>query len=402
MSQAPLLSVAGEAGRLSFIHRLMLLSVVSGTSIALGRIATQLFAIHLGANSLQIGTIIGVEQAMMMSMALPAGFMIAHFGARTSYFTASLGPMLVYLAMPFAATWQLLVVLRAMIGVCIPFRIVSMNTAFLHELPKIGKEKAGWYRGSQTIGLALIGPSLAAFVTAHYGYAAAFIASGVMFGLMGFSGLGIFPDTREETDPAAPPMRLHKEIGALLRRGVVFESCLIEHISSATTALFSTFILVLAIRELGLTRESAVSLIAFQGCTTVASLFLLSRLYVRFTRRGGYLWSLAAGVIAMLCFGLGEDYVVLAIGAVLLSLGSTSIHFQTMTQLSRNSANKSKVSGLFNLAGMSGNVLGSLGGGLISAFAPLHEVYLVWIVVLLAAAVAIVWRARNGGDDDED
>lgn len=400
MTQTSVLPVDEKPERFQLIHRLMLLSVVSGSSIALGRIATQLFAIHLGANPLQIGTIIGVEQAMMMTMALPAGFMIAHFGVRASYFTSSLGPMLVYLAMPFINTWQWLVPLRAAIGFCTPFRIVSMNTTFLRELPKVGSEKAGWYRGSQTIGLSLIGPSLAAFVTAHFGYSAAFVVSALLFGLMGVNSLRFFPDTREVPQADAPPMRLHSEVGALLRQGAVFESCLIEHISSATTSLFSTFVLVLAIREIGLSRESAVSLIAFQGVTTIASLFLLSRLYVRFSRRGGYLWSLAAGIAAMLCFGLGHSYGVLAVGAVLLSLGSTSIHFQTMTQLSRNTANKSKVSGLFNLAGMSGNVVGSLGGGFLSAIASLHQVYLIWIAALLAAALLIVWRARNGAAHD--
>jgi MFS family permease len=394
------LSLPAEQSGSSFIRRFMLLSVVSGASIALGRIATQLFAIHLGASPLQIGTIMGVEQAMMMSVAVPAGFLVSRLGVRFSYCTASLGPMLVYLLMPFAAAWQWLVVARALIGLCIPFRIVSMNTSFLRELPRIGKEKAGWYRGSQTIGLALIGPSLAAFVTAQAGYGSAFVASGLMFGIMGAASLSFFPETREAADPAAPALPFHGEIAALLRRRSIFESCVIEHVSSATTALFSTFILVLAIKELGMTRETAVSLIAFQGCTTIASLFLLNRIYVRFSRHGGYLWSLAAGVASLLCLGFAQGYIALAAGAVLLSLGSASIHFQNMTQLSRSTANKSKVSGLFNLAGMSGSVVGALGGGLLSAVVPLRNVYLLWIGALIAAALLLCWRNRGGLVDD--
>lgn len=401
MSEAAEVIDAGTSRRkLSFIHRFMLLSVVSGGSIALGRIATQLFAIHLGASSLQIGTIMAVEQAMMMSMAVPAGFLISRLGVRVSYFTASLGPMLVYLLMPFAGAWQLLALARGLIGICIPFRIVSMNTSFLRELPNIGKEKAGWYRGSQTIGLALIGPSLAALVTAHAGYGTAFVASGLMFGLMGAVSLTFFPDTREAPDTGTAPVRLHREIGALLKRRNIFESCIIEHVSSATTALFSTFILVLAIKIMGMSHERAVSLIAIQGGTTIASLFLLNRIYVRLTRHGGYLWSLCAGVAAMLCLGLGQSYAVLAVGAVLLSLGSTSIHFQNMTQLSQSPANKSKVSGLFNLAGMSGNVVGSMGGGALTAIVPLHAVYLIWIAAIATTALAITWRARKGDEND--
>ena len=384
----------------SFISRFLVLSVVSGAAIALGRIATQLFAIHLGASPLQIGVIMGVEQAMMMSVAVPAGFLVSRFGVRFSYFTASIGPMLVYLVMPFAVTWQLLAGSRALIGLCIPFRIVSMNTYFLRELPRIGREKAGWYRGSQTIGLALIGPWLAASVTGELGYGTAFVASGVMFGLMGLASLTFFPETRTASDPATPPAPFRGELAGLLRRRAIFESCIIEHVSSATIALFATFVLVLAIKELGMAGDTAVSLIAFQGCATVASLFLLNRIFVRVSRERGYVASLAAGVAGLLCLGLSTGYAGLATGAVLLSLASAAIHFQNMTQIAQSNVDKSKASGLFNLAGMSGNLVGALGGGLLSTLLALRHVYLLWIVVLTAAAAIIVWRNRHGLADD--
>lgn len=384
-------------GGVPFIYRFMMLAVVSGGSIALGRIATQLFAIHLSATPLQIGVIMAVEQGSMVAMAVPAGFLISRLGVRTAYFTASLGPMLVYALMPFAGTWQLLAAARGLIGICIPFRIVSMNTSFLRELPRIGQDKAGWYRGSQTIGISLVGPALAAWVTSHYGYGAAFLASGLMFGVMGLFSLSFFPDTRADADVGGPGVR--RQIGDLLRQRPIFESCLIEHVTSATTSLFTTFILVVAITNLGLPRPLAISLIAVQGVTTVASLFLGSRFYVRLSRRQGYLLSLISGTAALLCLGLGAAWWVLAVGAVLLSLGSTMIHFQNVTQLSKSPANKSKVSGLYNLAGMSGGVVGSLVGGLYSTIAPVQSIYPLWIGVLAAAAVVIALRSRKDEAD---
>jgi len=387
-----------RASSLVFIQRFMLLAVISGGSIALGRIATQLFAIHLGASPLQIGAIMAVEQTAMVIMALPAGFLIARLGVRVSYFTASLGPMLVYAVMPLAGAWQLLAVARGLIGICIPFRIVSMNTSFLRELPRIGPDKAGWYRGSQAIGISLVGPALAAWVTGHFGYGAAFVASGLMFGVMGAASLTFFPDTREPASDL-PRSTLRGEVGGLLKQRNIFESCLIEHVSSATTALFSTFILVVAIKSLGMPRALAVSLIAVQGCTTIASLFLGSRFYVRMSRHGGYAWALTVGVAALLCLGFGRGYPVLAAGACLLSLASTSIHFQNMTQLASNSADKSKISGLYNVAGMSGSVVGAMSGGLLSSLAAVQTIYPLWILVLLATAAVIAWRARRSPND---
>lgn len=392
---------ADRPGGLPFIYRFMMLAVVSGGSIALGRIATQLFAIHLAATSLQIGVIMAVEQAAMVTMAVPAGFLISRLGVRAAYFTASLGPMLVYAVMPFAATWQLLALARGLIGLCIPFRINSMNTSFLRELPRIGAEKAGWYRGSQTIGMALVGPGLAAWVTGHHGFGVAFVASGVMFGLMGLFSLSFFPDTRADADAdaAGAGIGIRRQLLDLLRQRAIFESCLIEHVASATTALFSTFILIVAIKTLGLPHALAVALIAIQGVTTIASLFLGSRVYVRLTRHRGYLLSLVITIASLLCLGLGGSWWALAAGASLLSLGSTMIHFQTVTQLSRNPANKSKVSGLYNLAGMSGGVVGALGGGLYSAAASVQSVFLLWILVVLAAAAVIAIRSRKGDAD---
>lgn len=381
-------AVAASPSAPGFIYRFMLLALVSGSSIALGRIATQLFAIHLGATPLQLGTIMAIEQGVMMAMAIPAGFLVSRLGVRTSYFTASLGPMLVYAAMPFAGTWGLLALARGLIGVCIPFRINSMNTSFLRELPRIGASKAGWYRGTQTLGISIVGPALAAWVTAQFGYGPAFVASGVMFGVMGLASLSFFPETREPQDDA-PKVGFLREVGQMLRKRSIFESCVTEHVSSATTSLFTTFILIVAIQRLGLPRPVAVSLLAFQGCTTAASLFVGARLYVKMSRHAGYLWSLAAGSAALLCLGFGRTYPVLAAGAVLLSLASSSLHFQNMTQLSQSSANKSKVSGLYNVAGMSGGVVGSMSGGLLSKVAPVQTIYVVWVLVLLATAAAI-------------
>ena len=51
-------------------------------------------------------------------------------------------------------------VARLLIGLCIPFRIVAMNSAFLRQLKRIGNDKAGWYRGSLTLGMGLLGPLL--------------------------------------------------------------------------------------------------------------------------------------------------------------------------------------------------------------------------------------------------
>jgi len=63
-----------------------------------------------------------------------------------------------------------------------------------------------------------------------------------------------------------------------------------------------------------------------------------------------------------------------------------------VTELSKSSADKSKISSLYNLATMSGAVGGSLGGALLSHVMRLQSIFLVWVAVLLVAAVTIAVR----------
>jgi hypothetical protein len=47
---------------------------------------------------------------------------------------------------------------------------------------------------------------------------------------------------------------------------------------------------------------------------------------------------------------------------------------------------------------MSGGVVGSMSGGLLSKVAPVQAVYPLWILVLLATAIVIAIRARGPAD----
>ena len=144
----------------AFLLNFMLLAAFSGATIGMAKIVTTLYAISIGANAMQIGIISAMEALGMVILTLPAGFVIARFGARRVYFLASLGPMLLNLAIPLFGGWLWLAFARLLIGLCIPFRIVAMNSAFLRQLKRIGNDKAGWYRGSLTLGMGLLGPLL--------------------------------------------------------------------------------------------------------------------------------------------------------------------------------------------------------------------------------------------------
>ena len=379
-----------------FIASFMFLATFSGATIGMAKIVTTLYAMHLGASPLQLGVISAMESLGMVLLTLPAGFVIARVGARRVYFLASLGPLLLNLAIPLFAHWTWLAVARLLIGLCIPFRIVAMNSAFLRHLRHIGRDKAGWYRGALTLGMGLLGPLLGNALSGG-SFTLGFVVIGLCFGSMAVYSLGFW----EHENPAETAPEIDGGIlaqsRALLGHAEVAESCLIELLSGATGALFGTFVIVLAMEVAHLSQERAVSLVMIQGLAAVLGLFSLGRLVTRAGRRLTYLAGLGLAVTGLLLLGRGQGYAWLAAGAVLLSVASALAHLVNMARMSDSPLDKSKLSGLFNLAGMLGGCTGALLGGVISHWIGTANLFLAWTpLVLLTALFCWLRHVRRG------
>ncbi|MGF7150640.1 MFS family permease [Sphingomonas zeicaulis] len=376
-----------------FLANFIALSLVSGLTIGLGKIVTTLYALQLGASSFQVGIISAMESVGMMLVTVPAGFIIARYGMRSVYFVSSLGPLLVNLLMPLSAAWLALAGGRWLIGLCIPFRIVSMNSAFLERLPSLGQAKAGWYRGTLQGGMAIVGPAAAVFLTQRLSITTSFLLVAALFGVMALFSLSFMP-TRHADVPASPGFLA--ELRLLLADANIAESCLIEFLSGATTALFTTFVILLAIALPPLTQQDGIRLMLFQGVTSVAMLFLGGSLVAQLPRRGAYGLGLALVAAAFALFGLSGGFAGLAAGAVLLSAGASIVHLVNVRVLAAIPGGKSKVAGLYNLASMTGSSVGSLAGGAVSRLVPLQSVFLLWLPVLAIGAgiVALVASRR--------
>ena len=382
----------------AFLASFMLLAAFSGATIGMAKIVTTLYAIEIGANALQLGIIAAMESLGMVLLTLPAGFVIARFGARRVYFLASLGPMLLNLLIPLFGGWLWLAAIRLLIGLCIPFRIVAMNSAFLRQLRRIGNDKAGWYRGSLTLGMGLLGPLLGNWLSGG-SFTLGFVVIGLCFGLMAVYSLGFWE--AEQVEPATVPEAgadggMLAQVLAMLGHVEIAESCLIELLSGATAALFGTFVILLAMNSAGLSQSQAVSLVMVQGLASVLGLFGLGYLVEHFGRRFAYLAGLVAAVLGLLLIGSAHGYALLAAGGVLLSTAAALVHLVNMAQLGEHPVDKSKIAGLFNLAGMLGSFSGALLGGAISQLVGLNNLFFVWIpLVLLVAAFCWLRKARR-------
>jgi MFS family permease len=384
-----------EARDWQFLGGFTTLALISGITIGLSKVVTQFFALKIGATPFQIGLIVAMESIGMVLVTVPAGFIIARFGARRVYAIASLGPLLVNLALPFASTWIALAGALLLIGLCIPFRIVSMNSTFLANLPRVGVSKAGWYRAALTGGLSLLGPALANLLVPHIAYGWNFVLIASLFGLMGFGSLFFFGDEAPPEKAALTPGHILTTARNLLRNRDVSESCLLEFTSSATGSLFSAFIIVTAGTIAGLTRADGVSIMLFQGATAVTMLFTGGGLTRGLDKWHGYAIGLISATVALFLLGTVDSFWLLGVGAIFLSIGSAIVHLINMRLLSRHPGEKSQISGLYNLASMSGSVFGAITGGLMTRFTAVQHIYLLWLPLLWLAAAGLFVISRK-------
>lgn len=396
-------ATAMEAEDRRFLASFILLSVVSGLTVGLGKIVTTLYAISLQATPFQIGVISAMESLGMVLVTVPAGFIIARYGARWVYFLSSLGPMLIYLALPFSASWLTLASARWSIGLCIPFRMIAMNSSFLERVPRFGASKAGWYRASLTGGMAIVGPILATVLSTRASIETIFFTVAALFAVMAAFSLSFMP--QRDPEASREGASLIAEVQLLIANPRVGESCFVEFVNSATNALFATFIIVLAASITGLTEQDGIRVMLLQGSAVVALLFFGGSLFARLSTAAGYGFSAACAALALLSFAFAPDFgtrgfALLGLGAVLLALGSAAVHLINVRMLVALPGGKSKVAGLFNLASMTGSSFGALAGGALTKVVPLSSVFLIWLpfLVLSGATIQLLHRRRTALD----
>jgi len=380
----------------AFLPRFLLLALLSGATGGMAKIVITLYALSLGANTLQVGIISSMEALGMLMLTLPAGFAIARFGARLVYALSSMGPMLINLLMPLYAVWWWLALGQLLIGLFIPFRIVAMNSAFLQRLAQFGAAKAGWYRGALTLGVGGLGPLLGNLFSEHGHFDWAFYLIAASFAAMGIYSLGFWEN---QADPAPAPavagQGMLRQVRALLVKPDIGQVCLVEASAGATASLFSTFVILLAL-QLGLAQTQAVSLVMIQALCAVLALFGLGHVLRRLSSAVAYALGFVLATAALLLAAFATTYWPLAIAAALLSFAASGLHWVNMVRLSQSSEDKSKLSGLFNLASMAGSFGGTLLGGGLSYLFGLEHLFLSWIPLLLGGGLLCAARHRRG------
>ena len=375
-----------QANRFAFAF--VALALTSGITIGMNKILVTLLALHLKAEPWQIGLLIGAESLSMMLMSLPAGVFISRFGSRRVYALASLGAMVLYPLIAHADHWYYAAIFLFIAGVCIPFRVVSMNTSWLEQLPRIGVSRGGWYRGTLMLGIGLLGPVAGHWASDRFGVQGTYWITSGLFAWMAVHGFLILSETREQPSSRSVSAGVRDMLGHL-KDPLVQQVCLFDGLGGLVRGFFGTFIIIIAVRQFHLSPQDGIGVMVVEGSVYVGVLLLLGALLSRLSEHQAYTLSHSSVVVGLLFLALSKDMFGLCIGAVFQAFGQAINHLVNVSRLARSGKNMGHVSGLLTMVGMGGGFAGATLGGFLSKGFLLQDIFLIWIPIWLVVCPGV-------------
>ncbi|MDD5465159.1 MAG: MFS transporter [Candidatus Omnitrophica bacterium] len=377
-----------------FILNLMLLGVFGGINMGILHIVINLYCINLGATSSQLGIIRSAQGLSVLLMVLPVGFFIDHFGARKLFMLGGWVSALVILFFPLVKSVQIIPFFTAIMGLVGSMRFTSMSSVFLTHLKGMGNGKAGWFRGSQSIGLMFLGPLLAGYLVKSLNFTMSFVLLSVFTVAIVIFAFFVFAKKSDYEkkffDPVVFSFKdIVKNLKLLLRNRTLVRASAAEGVSIMCFSCYTTFIIAMALRVFGLSQQAAVSLVAAQGLAFISTVFLGGFLLDKYPVKKLYLVSLLILALASLILGLTKEVKFLWLGAFIFGIGLGVVNVINLACLANIEGKKGKITGFFSLSTSMGIVLGSFLGGIIGDVFGIQAIFLALAPVCLIAGLIL-------------
>lgn len=349
----------------------MSLSVLVGTANGISRVCLPLFAASLHAAAWQIGIVGGLQYAGMLLLSMPLGALIDRHGSRPLFRIGATAAAAVFLLglTQVRAPWQLIGCVF-LLGLSIPFRIVPTQTEFLHLLPSLGPVKAGWNRGSHTLGMFFIGPTLGAFLIVALGFAPTFAVVGAGLLLTLLIGSRVLKSAPPGRGGDATPLRvrMREQFALMSQRPELRRTMLIDFCGQMALAYFSVFIVLVGMRSFGMSTQQAAGLITLQGALFVSTLFAGGVLLARVDEERRYMLAFVLLLAHAALLSAPPSPAWLWAGALCLGLGLGVQHLTSVNRFGTlmRELGRGKVGGMSSLAGPAGGLTGATLGGALS------------------------------------
>lgn len=378
----------------------MALAICGGVTVGVAQIAVSLQAIGLNATAAQIGLIGGLPNVGVLATVLPMGFLVDRHGPRRMFTLGALASAVGYLCMARASSADTLLVAVTVAALFLSARFVSLNTVFLDYLRGAGNARAGWYRGSHSIGMLFVGPLLGSHLVQRIGCGPTFlVVSALLLVTLALAALVLAPRGAPTTSPASPDEGVLESVWSLVRNEEVLEASIFESVAVMAMSTFTAFMPLIAVREFLLSTQEAAALIATQGAVFIAVLFSMESVLRRFGRRRFYLLSCGLAVVGLTILAAADTAVLLWSGTAFLGGGLGMLNIVNVARLSGVDVRKGRVSGVFSLFTITGAIVGPMLGGVLGkSFRP--QVVFLAFVPAFALVAHRVWaggRHRRAG-----
>ena len=382
------------------ITSFLILNIVSGTVGGAMQLVVPLYAMSLQASTVQIGLIRGISGIGMLLLVIPAGFLVDHFGSKKLFLTGSVSGTLSTLALILAKVPIAMIALMGLSGLFSSLKMTALNASFFRNLKNMGLEKAGWFKGSMSIGLTFLGPMFGAFLVKVAGFHAIFL----LLGLLTLIPMVLVLFFHNEPVKSGPMAELSEVIGKQLKEfqqlvghRALYLPLLTESLSTACFATFSTFIVVIAVKVLHLPPSAASFLMMVEGGVFIFTVFIAGPLITKMTQFQLYLLSVAVTVAGLVSLTLSITFMLIAISSVVLGLGLGLINLVTSSRIGQMEGEKGKIVALFAASVGAGISLGPMLGGVVGQYLGTQNIFLTFIpLFLLLVLLAFITEGEQG------
>lgn len=388
----------------SLLFSFLLLNIATGTVAGAMQLVVPLYAMKLQASAAEIGVIRGISGIGMLLLVIPAGFLVDHFGSRRLFLAGGLAGACLTYGLSWAARPSDIAWLLGLTGLFAALKMTALNAAFFSRLADMGLSRAGWFKGSMSIGLTFIGPLLGGFLDLQ-------LAPGQSFQVLAWMTLlpcalvyffhADAPGARS-TGGLVDSLRaqLH-DFRQLLGQRTLYLPLLIEGVSTGCFATFSAFIVVVVVQTLKLPATAASVLLTVEGGVFILTVFLAGGLITRLRPARLYLLSIGSTVLALVGLAFAQGYAAVVAFSGLLGLGLGFCNLVTSARIGQFSGNKGKIVSVFAAAVGAGISVGPMLGGVVGSFFGVAAIFLAFVPLFLLLAAACIaqerWQARQAG-----
>ena len=386
-----------EVGRKLFFS-FLLVNTLSGIVRGTTMFVVNLYAIHLGANMLELGLLRGITGFSILIAALPLGFLADQFGGRRLYLFGEISGAILNLSLLMVSSPKELIIRSGLIGLTMSFRIAAMQSTLLEQLQVIGKNKAGWLRGSNFIGMLFLGPLIGALMLKEFSYNTIFITTTIAMAAV--IVLAWRTLKKEARHAKLPELRIQfswvkhlvEQVRLMSQNRQLVSATISEGLNSACFSVFSVFVLAVALKVFDFTPQSAGRLISLGGGAFVLAVFFGGFVVEKMKFHRALLGSFGVTILGLGLLAMAQHGVILWVGAVVLGLAMGVTNVLTIMRVSNVRGRKGQVAGFYNVSTSLGNTVGPMAGGLIGKIFGPQAVFVLFIPLFILCAI---WLCVN-------